>query len=261
MVTNTVKFAAKLGAAAALAAGLFFTAQPASAEVAPNLSVTPSAGLADGAVVSVSITDAGANETYGVAQCTDISPGVLACNAATATGVTTDANGAATFPLTVNKVFEGFTPEGAPAGTIDCTAVDCYVGGGNATLGLGTVPISFAAEPVAAAPSLAVTPSAGLADGAVVSVSVTGAGANENYGVAQCADVSPGVLACNAATATGVTTDANGAAEFPLTVNKTFEGFTPEGAPAGTIDCAAVSCYVGGGNATLGLGTVSISFN
>jgi ferredoxin len=260
MIANKTRFLAKLGAAAAVAAGLAFTGQAAaSADPGPSLSVTPSTGLADGAVVTVSVTGAGANEAYGIAQCADVS-GVMACNAATATGFTSDAGGAATFPLTVNAVFEGSTPDGSPAGTVDCTTVACYVGGGNETLGLGTVPISFAAEPVALAPKLSVTPSSGLADGASVTVNVTGAAANDNYGIAECADVS-GVMACNAATATGFTSDASGAATFPLTVNKVFQGSTAEGNPVGTVNCAVDNCYVGGGNSSLGLGTVHISFN
>ncbi|GAA3262628.1 enediyne antibiotic chromoprotein [Nonomuraea helvata] len=122
--------------------------------------------------------------------------------------------------------------------------------------------LTLAAQPAAfaaAAPGVSVTPSTGLSDGGTVTVAITGAGANEQYLVSQCATVND-KLACNVEAGKTVTTDASGSSSASLTVRKSFQGVTPEGTPVGTVDCATTTCSVGAGNQTVYLGSQQISF-
>ncbi|MEQ4720308.1 enediyne antibiotic chromoprotein [Nonomuraea sp. B19D2] len=122
--------------------------------------------------------------------------------------------------------------------------------------------LTLAAQPAAfaaAAPGVSVTPATGLSDGSTVTVAITGAGANEQYFVSQCATVND-KLACNVESGKTVTTDANGSSSASLLVKKSFQGVTPEGTPVGAVDCAATACSVGAGNAAVYLGSQQISF-
>lgn len=113
----------------------------------------------------------------------------------------------------------------------------------------------------AAAPTLTVTPSSGLSDGATVQVSGTGLQAGATYDVGECAWVESGVLACAPETFTRATADSAGSLDSPLTVRKTFTGVLFDGTTWGTVDCATTECQVGASDAAgNGIGSVPISF-
>lgn len=121
--------------------------------------------------------------------------------------------------------------------------------------------LTLAAQPsMAAAASFSVTPASGLADGASVTVAISGAGASEEFNILQCANVGS-VLACNVDTVKTVTTNASGAGSTSFTVKKTFAGVSPEGASVGTVNCATTACYVSTGNASSFLGSKQITFS
>ncbi|GII65092.1 hypothetical protein Skr01_51770 [Sphaerisporangium krabiense] len=134
---------AKLGVGAALAFGVAAAMAPGAQAAAPSFSATPNTGLSDGSVVTVSVSGAAANETYSIAECAHLAAGVLACDESSGASFTTDASGAATFPVTVRKTFEGKTYEGTTVGTADCAVDACYLGAGNNNLVLGEVSLSF----------------------------------------------------------------------------------------------------------------------
>lgn len=121
--------------------------------------------------------------------------------------------------------------------------------------------VAFQAPASAEEASATVTPSSGLADNAVVQVGATGLTVGAAYTVGECAEVQPGVLACEAASRVEVTAGADGTLATPLTVKKSFEGILFDGTSYGTVDCAAVTCVVGladsAGNGPAG---VAISF-
>lgn len=139
---NRKRLVPALGAAAAVALGVTVAVQPAAYAAAAGLSVSPATGLAHGDTVTAEVTGAVPGETYYIAQCADI-PAGHACDPSTATSFTVDGNGEASIPLVVSKTFVGTSPEGTSLGSVDCGAVQCYIGAGNAGLDLGDVAISF----------------------------------------------------------------------------------------------------------------------
>src|SRR5690349_18726362 len=116
-----------------------------------------------------------------------------------------------------------------------------------------------AAPAPAVAPAVAVTPASGLADGADVAVTGSGLAAADVYHVGECAQVAPDTLACDRDTAVDVTSTADGTLDTTLVVHQVFQGSTgADGTPWGTVDCAAVSCFVGVFDAAFNGGAVPI---
>jgi hypothetical protein len=120
--------------------------------------------------------------------------------------------------------------------------------------------LAFAPAASASAAGMTVTPSTGLTNGASVSVSVTGFGANETVFVGQCAYVG-GEPACPSGTTPSVTANGSGAATTTVTVKKTFEGFRLDGTSIGTVDCASADCFIGAGANSGAQASVSIKFS
>ncbi|MEN3541417.1 enediyne antibiotic chromoprotein, partial [Microbispora sp. ZYX-F-249] len=101
-------------------------------------------------------------------------------------------------------------------------------------LGLG---IALAGSPANASAAIKVTPSTGLSDGAVVTVSGVGLQAGDVYHVGQCAAVSDTSYACNSPESADVAVAADGSLSTPLTVRKTFQGVAADGS-VHPIDCS-----------------------
>ncbi len=133
-VKSKTKEMARLGAGATAAVGLAiaFTPLAGAASAEPGLSVTPSSGLSDGETVSVSATGFVPESTLSVGQCASVD-GAPACPAGEPLQLTTDADGAATTPLTVQKTFEGYRFDGTSVGMVDCTVDECFVGAGDSS--------------------------------------------------------------------------------------------------------------------------------
>jgi hypothetical protein len=123
--------------------------------------------------------------------------------------------------------------------------------------------VSVPASAAPSAPGVAVTPSTGLADGATVTVDVTGFGAGEPVSVSECAGT-PGTdsLVCDVAAIKQVTTDSAGAGSTTTTVHKTFEGQDQSGNPV-AVDCATVpgGCFIGATDQAQTYTTAAISFS
>jgi hypothetical protein len=136
VVTGALALTAVLGNASA-----------ASAASAPELTVTPSTGLADGQSVQAVAGGFTPGEDVYFFVCAYLDAG-MACDASTVTSDIADPGGTATVQLTVNRTFEATDPAGNPLGTVDCgtlPAGSCVVPATNAEGTLFTeVPISFA---------------------------------------------------------------------------------------------------------------------
>ncbi|MFE5796719.1 enediyne antibiotic chromoprotein [Streptomyces sp. NPDC056503] len=107
-----------------------------------------------------------------------------------------------------------------------------------------------ATSSAAVSPSLSVTPAANLADGADITVSVSGFGAGEQVYASQCAETSAGVV-CNLPDTLVLVPDASGNASGQTWARKTFTGSSPTGETV-TVDCATVpnGCFFGAGTQT-----------
>ncbi|MFI6523699.1 enediyne antibiotic chromoprotein [Streptomyces uncialis] len=114
----------------------------------------------------------------------------------------------------------------------------------------------------AAAPTAVVTPSSGLSNGAVVTVTAVGLNPGTTYNVGECASVDAGSLACNTAGFIPVIADSNGKLETQVTVHRSFTGYLYDGTAWGPVNCATRQCFVGmGDSAGNGPAGVPISFS
>jgi hypothetical protein len=100
-----------------------------------------------------------------------------------------------------------------------------------------------------------------LTAGDTIEVGATGFGANQEVGVAQCAQIDT-TFVCSTPTSpdTRFITDGNGRGSTALTVSRAFEGFVVGGESWGLVDCLLVVCYIGVGNHLLGAESSAISF-
>jgi hypothetical protein len=137
--------------------------------------------------------------------------------------------------------------------------------GAVAAMGVG---IAFAASTgasaapapaVVAAPSITVTPTSGLADGATVQLSGTGLTPGTTYFIGECSAISATNYACDNATNFTQVANASGTIAAPVTVHSAFTGTTSSGATF-AIDCKSVSCVVAAYSASFEGGAVPISF-
>ena len=152
MSVNKIKRRVLTGAVAtAMAAALLTFAAPmagaGAAEptaLAAAITVTPSTGLTDGAVVAVTATGLQAGTTYTIGQCGVVGD-VFSCNEAELVTVSPAADGTASASLTVNKAFPGTVgPDGEPGPAVDCAVVECGVGMFNEVGDAAGTSISFA---------------------------------------------------------------------------------------------------------------------
>ncbi|MFI9203882.1 enediyne antibiotic chromoprotein [Streptomyces sp. NPDC053048] len=133
----------RLGVAAALALGVFATAQaPALAAQAAQVTVTPSQNLTDGQSVTVSVTGAQPGTEYFIGLCGSVN-GAEACDPSSAKTYRTDAAGNASFAFVVHKSFQGVSPTGEVVGSVDCAATACSVGTGRPGEDIGNVQLGF----------------------------------------------------------------------------------------------------------------------
>lgn len=132
MVAATVTFAAPMASAA----------EPAS--LAAAISVSPSTGLTDGAVIAVTATGLQVGTTYTIGQCGVVGD-VFSCNEAGLVTVSPAADGSAAASMTVARSFPGTVgPDGEPGPAVDCTVVECGIGMFNEVGDAAGTSISFA---------------------------------------------------------------------------------------------------------------------
>ncbi|MGW7409815.1 enediyne antibiotic chromoprotein [Streptomyces sp. NPDC054833] len=143
-VKNKLGLVTRLGAAAAIAAGLAVAVQPAAMAASPVVSVSPATGLADGQQVTLTASGLTPNTVFHVGQCAFVEPTKYGCDATTAKDVVSDAQGKVNTTLVVHSSFQAVvTADGQVWGTVDAKTTQSQVGlGSNAGEGGGQV-ISF----------------------------------------------------------------------------------------------------------------------
>ncbi len=137
----SAKLVAKFAGSAIAALGLLAVVAPA-ASAASAVTVTPSSGLSDGAVVQVTGTGLTPGVTYRVGECAQDATGQFPCSTSQLSLVA-DASGTISTPITVQKNFAGVLPDGSSYGPVDCNALTCVVGLGDASGNGGGVIITF----------------------------------------------------------------------------------------------------------------------
>ncbi|WP_207915139.1 enediyne antibiotic chromoprotein [Micromonospora sp. 15K316] len=95
---------------------------------APSVTVTPSADLVDGQVVTVRASGLRPSTVYHIGECAIVGAD-LPCNGAETVHVEATASGTLSTNLTVRLVYQGtLGPDGTPWGTVDCGKVPCGIG-------------------------------------------------------------------------------------------------------------------------------------
>jgi neocarzinostatin family protein len=149
MRANRVEFWLKAVAVAVAAFGFAAVGQQAAVAATPgqaafSVTATPSTGLSDGDVVSVSVSGFGAGEVVYAGQCAEPSAGVKVCGQEVLQ-ITTNASGTGTGSLTAHRTFAAVTWDGQPWGTVDCGTVagGCQISAGSSATRNAVTPISF----------------------------------------------------------------------------------------------------------------------
>ena len=208
---------------------------------APALTVSPSTGLVQGDVVTVTGTGYPANSTIGVIQCKLLSSSVDDCNLSTLSYAMTDASGSFSTSYSPRRIL-------TVAGTgIDCAdAAACKLGAGDVIDQDQSADAAIRFDPAVPPPpppTLTVTPSTLLLDGQTVTVTGAGYVPNRSVGVIQCPD--PALTSganCAFSTLQFVTPDASGAFSVTVRVTRIIR------ANGATTDCADLgACLIGAG--------------
>ena len=162
----------------------------------PVVSATPSKGLADGQVITVSGHGFKAHESVAIVECEPTATTPAGCNISRFKYVTTSASGTIDAKwVAMRYVQVGLT-------TLDCAAPGgCLLGVGQlggSSQDTGTK-ISF--NPAAAArwPALKVTPSHGIADGSLLELRASGFAPGTIAGVSECAGRTTAPVSCEGA--------------------------------------------------------------
>jgi hypothetical protein len=242
----------------------------------PVLTVTPSLGLGARETVTVTGRGYGANEDLTVAECTRNSTSANYSCFFFQPGATTDAAGSFSTTVTARRFIPGYPQP------VDCAPSACLIAAYSYEDVLASTGADIAFDPNAPLPpppTVTVSPSTGLADGQVVTVSGSGFSPHASVGMSQCR--------AGAATATDcaggfqvASADANGSFSTQLTVHTQLRitSFSP-GGPLGlglvpftstvtTVDCTTAPgvCVIGaanladfteGGAASLSFGTTT----
>lgn len=229
---------AKPQRAASVAAPLDF--DPSAPLATPSLTVTPNTGLVDGQVVQVDAAGFRPGSVLFVFACKGSVPSSRQCPSYySATDDTrVDDTGAMSVPYRVRAVIQ--VDGGA---TVDCRVAHCFLSATERPWDedLPMVPLEFDPDaPLLAEPTLAVTPSTGLADGQVVRVTGANWFPGEIVDVVQCA-LGRYPVTCVPGSRLIPRVDANGHFALDVEVRRTFRGELDEGT---TVDCLVSACVM-----------------
>jgi hypothetical protein len=139
-MTNTKRLLAKASVIAGMGVGLTLAAG-AAANASTAISVSPSSGLANNQVVTVSGSGLTAGNVYHIGECAAVSSTSYACGSNNA-DVTANSSGSLSTSLKVLKTFTGTAADGSTA-AIDCSKVQCVIGVYDSSFGGGSANISF----------------------------------------------------------------------------------------------------------------------
>ena len=225
----------------------------ASAAATPTMTVTPSTGLTNNQEVAVTGSGYTPNATYAAVECIGTATTTAGCNTNAIAPVTVSATGTISF---------NFYVQTGPIGNGTCgtSAADsnCLIAIGTLTgTQIATAPISFAAA-APAGPSVTVTPSTGLANGAKVTITGSGFKAGDSLFAVECLATATTSAGCDTAGATPITANPDGT--LPSTTFTVATGTIGSGA-CGTTAANAAGCVISVSTAAGGdAGFAPISF-
>lgn len=245
-------------AAIALVVGSFtaFGAFSAAASGAATISITPNTGLTNGAAVQVTGSGFTPNQGLGsmaAVECIATATTEAGCDVADYVLVTSDANGNVSFTFNVKTGTIGNGTCGTSAADATCLITVGTVSGGKT---LAYAPITFASggattttttttpsgtASTSTTPTVQVTPSTGLTNGASVSVTGTGFTPSDSVYAVECLATATSAAGCDAATATPITVGTNGA--LPATTFKVVTGTVGTGT-CGTTTSNLSNCII-----------------
>ncbi|MGY3677127.1 enediyne antibiotic chromoprotein [Streptomyces sp. TE33382] len=126
--TNKLGLIARIGATAAVAAGLALAVQPSAMAAAAAVTVSQSTGLSDGQQISVSATGLTPNTQFQVGQCAVVEPGKFGCDKTTSVNVTANAQGQINSSITVHSSFQAVVgADGSVWGTVDAKTTQTQI--------------------------------------------------------------------------------------------------------------------------------------
>ena len=207
----------------------------------PTLTGSPTTGLVQGDVVNLVGAGLGPNAGVGMIQCLATSTGSEGCDFSTVATTQTDGSGGFTYAFTPRRIIF------AGGANHDCAVEACVIGAGEFTdqFFSSTLGIQFDPNvPPPPPPTITVTPSQGLQDGQVVTVSGVGFPPNQGVSVVQCGNPPENSGAnCDLQNLGGVQVGADGTFSHQLTVHRMLKVQNNV-----TIDCTGSAvCSIGAG--------------
>ena len=223
----------------ALAGGL---SAGATTVVVPTITVSPSIGLTNAQVVTVTGTGFTPGATVAAVQCNGAATTEAGCNITSpaliivnATGGFTDAN----FAVATGTVGNG------ACGTT-ATNATCLISVGTTS---GTL-LTFTTISFASGPGVSISPSTGLTSGQAVTVTGSGFTAGDSLYAVECVSTATTEAGCDTGTATPITASSTGT--LPSTTFKVATGAIGTGGTCGTSPTDYGSCVIEVANITGG---------
>jgi len=214
----------------------------------PALTVTPSEGLHDLEMVTVSGRGFAPGEALSVAQCRLLN-GLIGgiCYGPTRTDVTADSSGGFTTSMVVRRIIS------ESASTADCAAAPgtCGIEAGGARPAL-VAALTFDPSVQPAGPVLDVVPAADLHDGDSVQVHGVGFIPSAKIVIAECPAATFGFTACDKSTQVSAQSDSTGAFVTSFVVHVTIAPAGTSGVAVPPVDCRNTSCKVAAANFVAG---------
>ncbi|MFD6183016.1 enediyne antibiotic chromoprotein [Streptomyces goshikiensis] len=120
IVKNKLGLITRVGATAALAAGLAVAIQPTAMAASPVIAVSPTSSLTDGQQVAITASGLTPNTVFHIGQCAVVEPGKFGCDKTTSKDVVSDAKGNINTTLTVHQTFQAVVSADGPVwGTVN----------------------------------------------------------------------------------------------------------------------------------------------
>ncbi|MFI5042360.1 MAG: neocarzinostatin apoprotein domain-containing protein [Acidimicrobiales bacterium] len=210
----------------------------------PALTVTPSEGLHDLEMVTVSGSGYVPGEAVGLAQCL-LFNGLIGgiCYGATRTDVTADPSGGFATSMVVRRIIS------ESVNTADCAAAPGTCGIVAGRTGPAVVAaLTFDRSVPVAGPVLDVQPGADLHDGDRVQVRGVGFTPSAKIVIAQCPAATFALTACDKSTQVSAQSDSTGAFVTSFVVHATIAPAGTSGEAATLVDCRFTSCKVAAAN-------------
>ena len=227
-----------------VALGMLFTLGVGTASAAGSIQASPSTGLTNNKVVTVTGSGFSPNESLYVIECLATATGPTGCDTSTVSTVTSSASGTISLQY---PVATGMIANGKTCGTSvsDLTACVINIGTAQAT-DTATTPITFALPVVTYRPHVKVAPSTGLRKGQSVRVSGSGFQPGDHVYIVEC--LASGTTASKCALKTTVAKTINAKGQLASSVFKVVTGKIGTGT-CGTKASNLKSCAIDVGNA------------